>query len=346
MFLFVFGLPGGFAEWCDAVTAELARRALGPTRLIRADTLEQIARTVIDTGALQAVVSSRQPGGRLRAALVANGRNFIVALDDPGMALADLVLGHGVELAAATQAVAGSCAALIGCRGAPGALVLRRDRDWPQEAATVAAIASHLQIAVDVDEMADFVANLAASDGKRQRDDAVAWWNGLTAADRAMASGALVPFIRHRANGEPPSVTWTHGLFFRGDRPDERAIGPIDITGRAHCLLSGPYIMLPAGSWSLSLTMLFSPAAAEHEFLVEICTDRPLAAGTIRPRQEGSAELRIDFVLDDSTEHPIAIRVSSVRAAFDGAITVVGATLARAAVAADAPPAALVLAEE
>ena len=333
MLFFVIGLPSAFAEWCDAVTAELARRALGPTESIRADTLEQIALNVIATGASQAVVSSRQPGGRLRAALVENRRNFIVALDDPGMALADLVLGHGVELAAATQAVASSCAALIGYTSAPGALILQSDRDWPQPAATVSAIARHFQIAIDDSEIVDLIAYLAAGDATRPLHDATAWWSGLAAADREMAAGALRAYLDDPGNAEALSITWTGDLFFRGDQPDERAAFPLDITGRARCLVSGPDIMLPPGSWSMTLTMLFSRGAAEHEFLVEICTDHPLASGPIRPPQEGSAEVTVDFALDDATEHEIAIRVSSLRAAFDGAITVVGATLVRAATA-------------
>jgi len=344
MFLFVFGLPGRFAEWCDAVTARLARRALGQSELIGADTLEQIALNVIETGASQAVVSSRQPGGLLRAALVESGRNFIVALDDPGMVLADLVLGHGIALAAATRAVASSCAALIDYRSAPGALVLHCARDWPQPAATVAAMARHLEIAVDEREIAELVADLAAGETEQPHHDAFAWWNGLAAAEREMATGALLPYIEHQDDSPPPSVAWTHELFFVGDRPDECATDPIDITGRARCLLCGPYIMLPPGSWSVVLTMRFSRSAAEHEFLVEICTDRPLASGIIRPRQEGSAELTIDFVLDASTERPVNIRVSSQRAAFDGAIAVVAATLVRATAPADAPTAAPVLA--
>ena len=342
MIFFVFGLPGGFAEWCDAVAGELARRALGPTELIRADTLEQIALNVIGTGSSRATVSSRQPGGRLRAALVENRRNFIVALDDPRMALVELVLGQGIGLAVATQAIASSCAALIGYAAAPGALTLESARDWPQAAATVAAMARHLQIGVDDSEIGDLVANLAARDTTRPLHDAVAWWSSLAVSEQEMAAGALAPFIEHQENGELPPITWTRDLFFSGDRPNERATGPLDITGRARCLLRGPDIILPPGSWSLSLTMRFSREAAEHEFLVEICTDYPLASGTIRPQQEGRAGVTVDFALGDSAEHPIAIRVSSLRAAFDGAITVVGATLVRAASAADAPPAGLV----
>jgi hypothetical protein len=346
MLFFVMGLPGHFSEWCEAVCVGLVERALGPTPVIHANTLEELALGAMRSGASLGIVSSRQPGGRLRAALVENRRNFIVALDDPAMAIADLVLDHGVELAAATQAVASSCAALIGYRSAPGALILQPDRDWPQQAAAVATIARHLQAGIDDAKIVDLLADLAAGDAMRPLQDAVAWWDGLAAADREMAAGALAPYIEHQESGGALSITWARDLFFLGDRPDERAAGRVDITGRARCLVQGPHIMLPPGSWSLSLTILFSREAAEHEFVVEICTDRPLASGTIRPRQEGSAAVVIDFALDESAEHPIDIRVSSVRAAFDGAITVVGATLVRAAAAAGVPSDALAVASK
>ena len=341
MWFFVFGLPGACAQWCDTVTAELTRRAFGSSELIHANSLEQFAVCAITTAAASGVVASRQPSGGLRTALVANGRNFVVAREDPRMALIDLVLGQGVGLADATQAVASGCAALSGFGSAPGALILQSDCDWPQAAATVAAIAHHLQIGVGDAEIGDLAANLAADNATQPRQGAVAWWSGLAEADRDMVSGALAPFIEDQANGAARSITWTRDLFFIGDRPNERATAPLDITGRARCLLCGPDIMLPPGSWSLLLTMRFSREAAEHEFLVEICTDHPLASGTVRPQHEGIAGVTVDFALGDSAEHPVAIRVSSLRAAFDGAITVVGATLVRAAPASDAPPAGL-----
>lgn len=346
MWFFVFGLPGAFAQWCDTVAAELAERALGPAELIHANTLEQFVVRAIATGASRGVVSSRQPGGGLRTALVENGRNFVVALDDPGMVLADLVLGQGISLADATRAVASSYAALLGYRSAAGALMLQSERDWPQTAATIAAIARHLQVPIDDAQLADLVESLPAGDATRPRHDVVAWWSGLATAARDTISGALRAYLEDQAHGEFLSITWTHDLFFLGDRPDERATGPVDITGRARLLLQGPHIMLPPGAWSLSLTMQFSRGAAEHEFLVEICTDRPLASGTIRPQTEGGAAVDLNFALDDVTEHPISIRVDSMRAAFDGTIAVVGATLVRAAATPDPPPAGPVPAGE
>lgn len=331
MLFFLFGLPGDFADWCEAVTADLARRAFGPTALFRADTLEQIAGNVLESGASQAVVSSRQPGGRLRAALVEHRRKFIVALDDPGPALADLVLRGGIDFAAAIQAVAGSCAALIDHDAMPGALLLRRDRDWPWAAAIVGAIATHLQISLSAYEIEELAGRHAPADAAGRQADTVAWWNGLTAADQAMARGAIEPFTRYRETGDLPQITWGHALFFHGERPQERVSGPVDITGRAHCLLCGPDIVLPPGWWSLSLTVALARAAAEHEFLVEIVAGQPLGAGIMRPQQQASAELTIVFLLGETIERPLQLRISTLRAAFDGAITIAAVTLRREA---------------
>jgi hypothetical protein len=264
----------------------------------------------------------------MRAALKERGNNIILALDDPGLALAELVLDQGWALPAATQIVAGSCATLLARPPEPRALVLQHERDLSRDAAMIAAIARHLQIAIGDAEIADLATSLGAGNAAPNHDGA-AWWSTLPPMEQEMVAGALGPFTEPEIQGEPPSIIWMHQLFFVGDRPNERATGSIDITGRAHCLLNGPHIMLPPGRWSLLLTMLFSRAAAEHEFLVEIYTDLLIASGKIRPEQEGAADIVLDFVIDPRMERPVDVRVSSQRAAFDGSITVVRARLER-----------------
>jgi hypothetical protein len=72
---------------------------------------------------------------------------------------------------------------------------------------------------------------------------------------------------------------------------------------------------------------MFSREATERDFLVEVVADRQLASCTIRPQSEGSFEAHLAFTIDATTDHPIAIRFSNQRAAFDGAVGLVGATL-------------------
>src|SRR3989442_371187 len=52
--------------------------------------------------------------------------------------------------------------------------------------------------------------------------------------------------------------------------------------------------------------------------------------GTLRPESEGQVKVDLAFEIDGSDDHPVSIRLSTGRAAFDGAVTLLGATLVRA----------------
>jgi len=327
MLYFVIGLPGRFTEWCDAASAEIARRALGPTELVRADTLEEISLWMMRTGASRGVVASRQPGGRLRSALVEAGRTFLVVVEDPRTALAEAVRGISNDVAAAVQLVASSCAGITRYVSSPGALALFRDRDGSNPLTAVRSIAHHLTLDVSDADIVEIVDDLAAAGLTFEPSDGAARWEELGAEERRVVGGAVGPFVSYLTTGNLPPINWERELFFLGDRPTERAAGIIDVTGRARCLLDGPHIMLPPGSWSLSLKLLFSRETTEHDFLLEVVADRQVASRIIRPQAEGAFEVNLAFALEATTDHPIAIRLSTQRAAFDGTVAVVGASL-------------------
>ena len=327
MLYFVIGLPGRFTEWCDAVAAEIARRALGPTELVRADRLEEISLWMIRTGASRGVVASRQPGGRLRSALVQSGRTFLVVVEDPRTALAEAVHLQRNEVASAAQLVASSCAGITRYVSSPGGFALFRDRNGSDPANTARAIARHLALDVSDADIGEIVDGLAASGLSFAASDGATRWDGLGAEEQRVVDGALGPFVTYLATGDLPPIIWEPELFFLADRPGERATGLIDVTGRARRLLDGPHIMLPPGSWSLSLQLLFSRETTEHDFLLEVLADRQVASRIIRPHAEGAFEVNLAFTIEATTDHPIEIRVSSQRAAFDGTVAVIGAVL-------------------
>lgn len=329
MYSFVFGLPGSFSRWCAQVVAALVERAGGSDRLLCAETLEAFARHAIENHASDAAVCAHRPGGRLRAAVIESGRRFVVAIADPRTVLAELAFGQEVGLADAVQQIASSCAALRGLAAAPGALALHHDRDWPRPAETAAAIAEHIGLRIDAGVLPELLARVAASIESERPYDAAVRWAALSLDQQALARGALASFVD---DGDEPGaaaqiITWGPELFYVGDLPHQRLVGLIDITGRARCLVQGPDILLPAGSWSLSLTAQFRRGAAEHEFAVDVSADQPLASGMFRPEREGSASITLDFALDDLNERPVALRLSSRRAAFDGTIHLIAATL-------------------
>ena len=339
MIFLVVGLPGRFAEWCDRATVELAR-GTGPAELVCANSLEEIALGAIASGTARAIVAARQPDGGLRSAVAASGRNFVLALDDPRQLLTELVLLRDMPLAAAVSFLASSCAATLGCAAMPGALPLWRERAWVEPSGAAAAIAHHLQLPASEAQIAA-IGRVEMDAGVVSPEEALAWWNGLDADSRDLVEGALGPYLRQLATGELGAISWASDLFFLGDRPEERASGAIDITGRARCLLQGPHMLLPAGSWSLTVVLLFSRETVEHEFAVEVVTDHQLASGTIRPQREGRVEVNLNFVLPELADQPVSLRVSTQRAAFDGTVTLVSAILTRPGEpAAGAPPAA------
>ena len=245
MLYFVIGLPGAFTNWCGAVVAGLARQAVGASHGVEANTLGDIARTILRGDTPHMVVSARAPGGRLRSALLAADRPFVIARDDAWLACADLVLAGHCTLPAAVRQVASSCSAMMGFPSAPAALALDAARDWPDGAATAAAIADHFHFAVSGGDIAAVLDEVGSVDLASRGDDAQWWWDRLAASEQDLLRGALDPYLRDFASQHAASINWSAELFSVGERPSEPANIPIDITGRARCLLQGPHILLP-----------------------------------------------------------------------------------------------------
>jgi hypothetical protein len=326
MLFFVIGLSGPFSEWCVAAAAQLAAKTLNPVELVRANTLDGIGRQLLRSRAPHAVVASDQPGGELRRALAAADHPFILALDDPRSALADLVTRQGLALAAATRIVAGSCASCLAFREAPGALVVAAERGAGDPLALATAIARHLRLDLDPDALAAVVGSLEAPPAGFAPGS---WWANLDPAERSIAAGALGLYLDPPAAPGPQTLDWGPELFFTGDQASERLSGSIDITGRARCLLRGPQVMLPPGHWSLSVRLEFSPDAADHAFLIEIAAGAAPSRTVLRPTTAGVVEAQLSLTLADLPDQPIELRLANERPAFGGELTLLGITLTR-----------------
>jgi hypothetical protein len=298
--------------------------------MVGANTLEEIALAVIRTGAPHIVVCSRQPNARLRAALSEATGRFVIALEDPRVGLADTVVVHGAGLEPGTRVVASSCAAISGYLSASGPLILNSLREDRDSLSMAKAIAGHFKLSVNEADIARILSMLAEADvtpeGYRDGTD---WWNGLDQAERAVANGALEGYADHFAGGELGPITWGRELFVIGDQPNERAVRPIDVTGRARCLLYGPAIMLPPGAWTASVILGFSKEAAELDYAMEVIGGTNLSRINFRPGTEGVFEAKLAFSVPEATDDPIEFRLSNERAAFDGRLALAHVALAR-----------------
>jgi hypothetical protein len=329
MIFFSVGLPGRFAEWCDAAVLRLAQHALGSVEVVRLNTLEELALAMIRTGASHFVVCSRQPGGGVQTALTQAGKRFIAVLDEPRIALRDLALQPGFDLVAATRAVASSCAAMVGYSSLPGALVLAAGNEAQDPVSLAKLIARHLELDVSRPEIERIICLLREGGVVPGRSADTTWWDTLGEPEQALVNGALGAYADYYAGGDLTSITWERELFFIGDQANESAAQPIDVTGRARCLIYGPYIMLPPGSWSVSVLLGFSKEAAELGYVAEVLAGTHLSRVNLQPEGEGVFEVNLTISIEPSMDHPVEVRVFSERAGFDGKLALGQVTLRR-----------------
>lgn len=330
MIYFSVGLPCRFTDWCDTVTRLLVEQARGKSAaVVNINTLEDFALGVIGAEAPVLVISRQL--GRLQKVLARGNKRVVVALDDPRLTLEALVEQYGIDFADAVRAVASSCASMVGCAALPEALVLSAEIDGADAAATAQAIARHLDLAVAEHDIANIVAYVAHFGLTQPRAQAGSWWERLDEERRRAAAGALDPYIAHFAGGELGSITWERHLFLiNEEQPAEErrlATRPVDVTGRPRPLVHGPYVALPAGSWSATIALGFSSEAAEMNYVIDVYGDRQLASIPITPKNERTIEVDLHFAIDEPLDQPIVIRVSNERAAFDGRLALGYVTL-------------------
>jgi hypothetical protein len=322
MIFFSIGMPSRFVEWCDALISRLAEYSFGSTERTAVNTLDELAAAVLRTRASHLTACSRQPVVQLQIEILQGKRPFVVTIGNPRAALRNLSERAGYDIAAATRAVASSCAAMLTLTRAPGALVVSSN-DAADSITVAAAIADHLDIPASRIEIATIVSDLREAGLTPDHDDSNAWWSGLGEREQAVVNGALLPYVSHMtpdADLEP--LVWEPELFYIFDDPPATslipAIRPVDVTGRARILVYGPFINLPPGSWSANVVLGFSSETAGMGFVVEVFAGRQLCRTRVEPSAEEIVETNLHFVIDNLIDQPVQIRIFSERAAFDG----------------------------
>src|SRR5947207_493154 len=208
MILFSVSLPGRFGDWCDHVIARLAETVLGSVVATGANTADELATDLINTEGQHFYVGARHPSRWLRDKLAASNKKFVIAVDDPRHAVNDLIVRQQLDLPEAARRVASSCAAMSRYVGLPGALVVSGERDWPRQAATIAAVADHLGLPVDRADIEKLAADLDAA-GLGPHDDAEQrWLAALPEPSIAVIDGAVSSYAAYFHGDSLGQITW------------------------------------------------------------------------------------------------------------------------------------------
>jgi len=272
--------------------------------------LDQVAISLIETGATHLVMGARQPDERLLTALAAVNARFVVALDDPRIAVVDMMGGTtSSDLWAVTRAVANSCPLVMRSASSPGAITIRRYQADFDAATAVAAIAHHFELALGDGEAARIVEELAARGlccAPNSLEAEAAQRSGM---GYKIVEGALAAYAKCFAGDDLGTITWSRELFIVNGDSGQGLADAIDVSGGLRILIFGPYIHLPAGSWTARVLLGFSPEAAGHTFLVDAFSGRQLGSTSFQPERAGVYTVDINFSLDEPDGQGLEIRV-------------------------------------
>jgi hypothetical protein len=328
MFLFCVSLPGRFGTWCDAVIARLAQATLGSVYSTGANTAGELAVELIKSDSDHVYVGSRHPGRWLREILAVGDRNFVVALEDPRRVASDLITAHHLPLAEASRLAASSCASIIRFAALPRARVVTAESATADPVAAAEAMARHLDLRIDRPTIARLVADLAAAGVTPEDVPATADTSALPEHSTATIEGALGPYAERFGGGGFTPIIWTRHLFLEeSHRP---ASHPIDLAGDPRYLIYGPYISLLPGSWLAELVLGFSEDAVDMSYRIEVWAGpQQLAILQVQPAAAGLQRININFMLEESNDNLVEIRVANERAAQGGRLVLGQATLSQ-----------------
>jgi hypothetical protein len=318
LIFFSLGLPGRLTEWCDAVIARLAYEVAGEVAVVTwpplnkmlgydgiVPVLDQVALSLIQTSAAHLVMGARQPDERLRAALVAMNIPFAVALEDPRLAVGDILGAANGDLRAVTRAIANSCPLVMRCATSPGGMAIRGNLAAVEPDATVAAIARHFNFPLGEGEAGHVVEELA-SRGFRYAPKAPP---ELPETKHKMVEGTLAAYAGCFADGDLGQIVWPRELFIVNGDSGKGLTEPIEVRGGPRILIFGPYIHVPAGSWNARMVLGFSPEAAGHTFIVDAYSGGQLGSKSFQPGRAGVYSVDIDFYLGEPSGQGLEIRL-------------------------------------
>ncbi len=233
-----------------------------------------------------------------------------MALDDPRVAVADILAEIEPELVPATRAVANSCSLLMRYIAAPGALTIDAKRARADLHGTVLAIARHLDITIDIAEAGTIVNELDAAglSPNRPADDEI--WQRIPLEGRKLVDGALAAYSDFFSGGAIGQIVWTRDLFTLAAEAGKKPTEAVDVSGGARCLIHGGYIYLPPGSWSAQVVLGFSQETLGNFFqFIAYMAHRELASTSFQPAAAGIYATEINFSLGEATGTGVDLRV-------------------------------------
>lgn len=319
------GIPSPFTHWVERVLVELLEASGFSAEVSTANTLDELAYMTLRTQTPHVVVQIRQMTPPLRAALATTGKRFVVILDNPLSAFCHLHSVDTVDLIAKTRIIAWGCASVLDVASSSNALKVHAVFNSFDLVATTMSIADWFGFNIDIETAAHIVSKLPTPKSLSAEEPVQEYLREFDPTESRIIVGAIGGYVDWFAGKGLGQLTWSRELFFTSDLGVLSAGGTVELTGPVRHLLYGPYIALPAASWTATVAVAFSKEAAGLSYSVEIIAGQAskLAAMTLYPDRAGTFEASTLFSVNDKTDQPISLRITNTRAAIEGKLSLV-----------------------
>lgn len=118
-------------------------------------------------------------------------------------------------------------------------------------------------------------------------------------------------------------------VLLNGTPPHGPAIGKIELTGPARCLIFGPYLHLPAGRWMAKYRFACTRNVSGNTFLIDVVSNLEVRnADVFELREAGEFQHSIAFTHEDPW-HALELRIVLSRGSIDGNFELLGLELER-----------------
>lgn len=151
--------------------------------------------------------------------------------------------------------------------------------------------------------------------------------------ERGPMSKEVLPILSNvfgcREPGGSPWTTesrWPKSLFSNPDPSNPLVSAPIDLVGAARTLIQGPYLHLPPGLWTATITFRLEDNDTNNAFLFDIRCGGAVAGGPLKLPRSGSFSCEIPFSTP-AARIAVEMRVVIVEGAIAGVFELLKVTI-------------------
>lgn len=334
MIVAIFGVPTALSLVGCSIIKAIVERAEGPHQQIAAifiDDLRKAWTALGEGGRKQVLIFSELPSTPLLDLMRSSQSPTIVFLDDFDDVVNQLVQTRSMTTRTAIRHTTRVLCAIDQVRKEDALRVTPIDCDRPLKA-FVASLCEFLQVGAADQVTREVMALLGyAESSTATLDDHI---RTKSAQTLSAASGvaphddfdrATLQFVADQYAGVGAGVgvariAWPTELFYRPDPPQDFLDGPTDLVGPARLIAFGPYLHLPKGEWTVSITIEVEENFSGNELQIDVYSGSILVAGETSLPVSGVFGIDLAFKIVEPFD-PVEVRSQILSGAIEGRLT-------------------------